>query len=108
MYLNNTANQLLNKSYREFWTTIKKLQGHNKTVVNVVDDAFTEKDIVGIFCNKYTDLYNSVSDDSFNETVTKIDLLVNNKCNNGQCNTSLCHNVSEEIIKNAILNFKKW
>ena len=22
--LNNTANQLLNKSYREFWTTIKK------------------------------------------------------------------------------------
>ena len=38
--------------------------------MNVVDDAFTEKDIVGIFCNKYTDLYNNVSDDSFNETVT--------------------------------------
>ena len=72
----------------------------------VVDDAFTEKDIVGIFYNKYADLYNSVTDNNFNETVTKIKVLVNNKCNSGQCKTSSCHSVSEEIIKNAISNLK--
>ena len=63
--LNNTANQLLNKSYREFWTTIKKLQGYDKALANVVDDACTDSDIVGIFSNKYSDLYNSVMDDNF-------------------------------------------
>ena len=75
-------------------------------MANVVDDACTDSDIVGIFSNKYSDLYNSVMDDNFHETIEKIDVLVENKCNKGQCNTSSCNSVSEEIIKYAILNLK--
>ena len=43
--LNNTAKQLSTKSYREFWQTIKKLQGHDKTVTNIVDDTSADKEI---------------------------------------------------------------
>ena len=96
----------MNKSYKEFWSTIKKLQGHDKTIAKVVDDAYTDKDIVGKFCDKYDELYNSVTDDNFIETVNKVECLVNTKCNTGKCKTSSCHYASEELVRNAILCLK--
>ena len=103
--LDKTAKQLLNKSYREFWSTIKRLQCYDKTKSNVVDDACTDSDIVGKFCDKYAELYNSVTDEHFNKTVTKVNNLVDTKCNSGNCSTS-SHYVSKNLIKNAILCLK--
>ena len=50
--LEKTAKQLSNKSYREFWSTIKRLRCYDKTKSSVVDDAYTDSDIVGKFYDK--------------------------------------------------------
>ena len=100
--LDNTAKQLANKSYREFWTTIKKLQGNNKTVVNIVDNEFTNDGILAIFHNKYANLYNSVTDNNFEDTLVNIRSLVKSKCNSHQCNVSPSHSISSDMVKNAI------
>ena len=49
----------------------------------------------------YDSLYNSVKDDNLNDTKLEICSLVNSKCNTNYCDTN-CHNVSGNIIRNAI------
>ena len=99
--LNKTAQQLTNKSYRDFWKTIKKLKGKEKIIATVIDDKNTDATIVDHFRSIYSSLYNSVEDNNLNDTKSKINELVKNKCNENLCNSN-CHKVSSEKIKNAI------
>ena len=41
--LNKTAQQLANKSYRDFWKTIKKLKGNERVTEKVIDDNDTDE-----------------------------------------------------------------
>ena len=47
--LNKTADQLSNKSFNDFWKTIKKLKGNNKTIASVVDGKTTDDEISNRF-----------------------------------------------------------
>ena len=105
--LNNTAQQLACKSFQEFWITIKKLNGNNNIIANVVDNINNEKDIAVLFRSKYKELYNSVSDKKYNQTVNDVEKLVDNKCNKGLCNIANNHNVTNIIVRNAIMSLKR-
>ena len=74
---------------------------------NVVDNINNEKDIVVLFRSKYKELYNSVSDKKYNQTVNDVEKLVDNKCNKSLCNIANNHNVTSTIVKNAIMSLKK-
>ena len=86
---------------------MKKLNGSNNTIANIVDNKNNEEDISGLFCCKYKELYNSVSDENFQDTINNVELLVNNKCNKNLCNLPNNHNVSTTIVTNAIANLKR-
>ena len=104
--LTKTAQQLETKSYTLFWSTIKKINGNSKTVVNVMDEVSTDKEIVDIFYNKYNNLYSSVKDENLPNTVKNVNSLVNVKCNRNMCSESSCHVISNDRIKNAISKLK--
>ena len=82
------------------------MNGHNKTLVNVMDEKCTDKEIVDIFHNKYSKLYNSVEDDNLPQTITHVNSMINDKCNSNQCCASSCHNISSDQIRNAISSLK--
>ena len=67
-----------------------------------MDNVTSDGEIVGLFYDKYSKLYNSVLDDDFNVTATKVENLIISKCNKNQCSSSSNHNVSTECVKNAI------
>ena len=105
--LHNTAQQLASKSFREFWITMKKLNGNKNVIAKIVDNKNNDDEITGLFCSKYKELYNSVSDKNFKDTVNAVELLVKNKCNKNLCNLPNNHNVSATIVRNAINNLKR-
>ena len=105
--LNNTAQQLASKSFREFWTTMKKLNGNKNVIAKIVDDKNNDNEITGIFCSKYKELYNSVLDENIEQTVNDVELLVKSKCKTNACNIPNNHNVSTVIVRNAINSLKK-
>ena len=99
--LTKTAQQLTNKSFRDFWKFIRKFKGNVTAYSKVIDDKCTDESIANHFQSIYDSLYNSVKDDNLYATKLKIDNLINSKCNTNSCNTH-CHNVSGDIVKNAI------
>ena len=52
-------------------------------------------------------MYNSVSDKKYNQTVNDVEKLVDNKCNKGLCNIANNHNVTNIIVRNAIMSLKR-
>ena len=108
LILNETAQQLASKSFREFWKTIKRLKGTNKISSNVVDGICNEQEIADNFKTIYKDLFNSVIDDDFNATTDEVKVLVTDKCNNDNCTLSQCHEITKELLRKAIYNLKKW
>ena len=77
------------------------MKGNEKVTAKVIDDNYTDETIVNNFCSIYSTLYDSVDDNHLNATKSKIENLVENKCNKKLCNSN-CHKVSSEQIKNAI------
>ena len=106
LILNETAQQLASKSFREFWKTIKRLKGTNKISSNVVDGICNEQEIADNFKIIYKDLFNSVNDDDFNATTDEVKVLVTDKCNNDKCTSSQCHEITKELLRKAIYNLK--
>ena len=105
--LKKTAQQLASKSFCEFWKTIKKLNGNSKTIAKIVDNKNVDTDIAKIFTDKYNELYNSVSDENFDVIVNDVEKLVYDKCNKNLCNIVNDHNVTCNVVKNAIGKLKK-
>ena len=68
-----------------------------------MDDVCTDKEIVNIFHDKYSKLYSSIKDKNLKKTVMNVDSLINAKCNSSKCCTSSCHDISSEILNNAII-----
>ena len=101
--LNKTAQQLTQKSFNDFYKTIKKLKGNNNSLATVIDNKCTEEDIADNFRSIYNSLYNSVLDDGINSTKEKIKNLIDTKCKSNLCNQN-CHVVPTDTIKNAIKN----
>ena len=62
--------------------------------------------IANNFQNIYKELYNSVEDNNFNNVVNEVNVLVTNKCNNNNCSSSRCHNITNDIVRKAVLNLK--
>ena len=100
--LNKTADQLSNKSFNDFWKTIKKLKGNNKTIASVVDGLTTDAEISNRFRYLYKNLYNSINDEDLKHTIKNVNSLINDKCNKGSCTTTHCHEISGETIRKAI------
>ena len=107
LILNETAQQLASKSFREFWKTMKKLKGTNKISSNVIDGECNSQNIANNFKDIYNDLFNSVEDKDFNKVINEVDELVSNRCNNDQCESSNCHNISKELLIKAVNSLKK-
>ena len=74
--LKQTAQQLVSKSFREFWVTIKKLNRNNRVIATVIDNRNSEDNIADLFREKYSDLYNSVSDENFKKTSKAVENVV--------------------------------
>ena len=102
--LNKTAQQLTQKSFNDFYKTIKKLKGNNNSLATVIDNKCTEEDIADNFRSIYDSLYNSILDDGINSTKEKINNLINTKCKSNLCINQNCHIVPTDTIKNAIKN----
>ena len=77
------------------------IKANVKASSKIIDDKCTDKSIANNFQTIYESLYNSVKDDNLCNTKSKIDNLVNSKCNSNSCGIN-CHNVSGDIIRNAI------
>ena len=105
--LNNTADQLMNKSFNQFWKSIKCMNGQEKVVSKVVDGQYTDQSIVNIFWDKYNKLYHSVIDNDFNDKINEVNKLVKEKCNKGRCQSSNSHSITLQIIKNVISSLNK-
>ena len=86
---------------------MKKLNGSNNTIANIIDNKNNDDDITGLFCDKYSELYNSVSDEHFEDTINDVELLVNHKCNKNLCNLPDNHSVSTTLVTNAIRSLKR-
>ena len=105
-FLNETAGQLAGKSFREFWKTIKRIKGTNRISSNVIDGMCNEQDIVNNFKGIYSDLFNSVPDNEFKTVVNKINNQVSDKCNSNNCSSPQCHNITFELLTEAINSLK--
>ena len=99
--LNKTAQQLTNKSFNEFYKTIKRLKGNNNIIATVIDNKCTEEEIADNFRSIYNNLYNSIQDDGLDSTKQKVNDLINTRCKANVCEQN-CHRVSPDTIKNAI------
>ena len=107
LILNETAQQLANKSFREFWKTMKKLKGTHRISSNVVDGICNDQDISKNFKDIYNDLLNSVEDHNFNQVIDEVNELVTNKCNNGDCSSPQCHEITNDLLIKAVHSLKK-
>ena len=105
--LNETADRLMNKSFKDFWLSIKRLNGKDNVVAKVVDGEWSDQSIVGIFKDKYECLYSSVTDGDLNCTIKEVRGLVDDNCNKEKCKSPNCHTMSPDIIRNAILSLNK-
>ena len=61
-------------------------------------DVPTDEDIADRFCDLYEELYCSVPDDNLQEVCIKVNHLVKERCNAGQCTSSQCHSVSAAVV----------
>ena len=104
--INETADQLNNKKFNEFWNTIRKLNGSNKVIASVVDGKTSDIDISNRFRDIYKDLYNNFKDHEFKAIINKVDNLVNKQCNSGKCASAHCHDIDSPTVKNAIFKLK--
>ena len=95
--LNKTAEQLSQKSFRNFWKFIKKYNGNVNVSSKIIDDKCTDETIASHFRTIYDSLYSSVKDEDLNNTKLRIDNLIKKNC----CSTN-CHNVSGDTIRSAI------
>ena len=105
--LNNSADQLMNKSFNKFWKSIKNMNGQEKVVSKVVDGQYTDQSIVNVFYEKYDQLYHSVIDHDFGNKIIEVDNLVKEQCCKGKCNSPNSHTITPQIIRNAISSLNK-
>ena len=99
----NTAVTLRNKSFKDFWKTIKNMKGRNMCSSGIIiDGRCTDEYIADRFRDLYEEVYCSVPDDNLQEVCIKLNHLVKERCNAGQCTSSQCHSVSAAIIEKAV------
>ena len=100
--LNKTADQLITKSFDNFWSTIKSMKGSDRTIASVVDGYSTNNEIADRFGCIYKDLYNSIDDENFVNMIDHVDNLVHDKCSSGLCNSEHCHTINTVTVRKAI------
>ena len=101
-----TAQQLTNKSFRDFWKFIKKYKGNSKSSSKIIDGKCTDETIAAHFRTIYDSLYSSVTDNTLDNTKLKINNLVSHKCSTNSCSSN-CQKVSVETIRNAVKSLTK-
>ena len=100
--MNKTAESLYTKSFKQFWQTIKSINGSDKSMANVVDGENMDSKIASNFRDTYSNLYNSVEDEMLQSTIQKVECLTNSSCNSGSCVKSNCHTIKSDTVRNAI------
>lgn len=98
----NTAVTLRNKSFKDFWKTIKKMKGRNNCSSGIIDGRCTDEDIAGRFRDIYEELYSSVPDENLREVGSRVNHLVGERCKAGHCTSSQCHSVSAAVVEEAV------
>ena len=73
------ATSCLQNDKRNFWSEVKKVFGKQNQLPNVVEDAQGDEDISHLFCDKYSNLYNSVpyDEDEMNNFKLKLKTMIN-------------------------------
>ncbi len=97
---NSMAASLANRSYKSFWSTVKKRSRVKTSLPSSIDAANGAKSIAELFADKYCALYNSVPYDVCNmcNISDEIEHLVQSKCAKGKC--FMNHEVSlNDVIK---------
>ena len=102
-----TARLLMNKSFRDFWIIMKQLKGGSNTLSGIVDGFHSDFDIANRFKDIYSDLYNSVPDNGVDEITTRIEGLIEQNCKVGNCSSASCHNITLDIVKDAVSSLSK-
>ena len=94
------ADAIVSNNSRDLWGEVKRIKGSNSTVASNIDGCSNNEDIAQLFCNKYDDLYNSVSYDSHKMYLLekKVNNLVVSECNN--------YHIGVFDINKAITNLK--
>lgn len=90
------ADSLCNNKNRDYWKEIKKIKGVTSNTTASIDGVTEDVDIANIFCNKYSELYKSVSfsDPELDSLLESINCKVNNtpldnlSCRITQCDVS--------------------
>ncbi len=78
------------------------MKGRNMCSSGITDGRCTDEDIADRFRDLYEELYSSVTDDDLQEVGSKVNHLVNERCNAAHCISSQCHSVSAVIIEKAV------
>ena len=99
--MEKTADQLLTKSFRKFWQTIKGLKGKDNRISNIIDGKHNESDIANHFHDIYANLYSSVEDNSFKNVANNVHDLVKNRCNVNSANRP-----AKRLINNRVYCLK--
>ena len=102
MILEKTADQLLSKSYRNSWKTVRGLKGKDNRISNVIDGKVNTLDITNHFQNIYSSLYSSVDDADFKLLSQRVNNMVENKCNSKKCQFEHCHKANSKLVRVAI------
>lgn len=95
------ANALLSNNSRDMWSEVRKMKGRNCKIAGSVDNCRDDAGIVGIFSDKYKDLYNSVPYDV--NDMSDINCIIMSRldtCDHAQ------YIVSANDISNAISHLK--
>lgn len=102
-----TAISLANKSFKDFWKEIKKLNKVPNSSSCIVDGLCEDKQISNRFKSIYKELYNSVNDQELNDTVLNVNKMVRERCNVGLCTSGFCHNTNANLVKEAVKELNK-
>ena len=100
------ADALHSSNSRDFWKEVKKKYGNNHTCPSVIDDVHGSDNIAALFCNKYKDLYNSVSFDpgDMDNLGQCISNRIDSQCDSNNCYCS--HNINVGDVKRAVCKLK--
>ncbi len=94
-----TAITLTNKSFKDFWAIIKRMNKSTNTFSGIVDGYCNDQNIANRFRSLYKDLYNSVPLNNINETSCHVNQLIKDTCKVGKCSSSSCHVIEVNVVK---------
>ena len=102
------AEHIRSKDTKEFWSSIKKVKGQQKSVPNKIDNSHGNQEIADMFANKFSNLYNSVSYDHDKMLLLKsrISDSIKHRCESGVKCTNHVRHITVKDIQSSVKQLK--